>query len=335
MKMNNEELISQNELYDIMYNYLKPTLNECKKRDGIWGSTSPTNAFSWTLNDDNGYRYIGSYLYSDHWEIVNDDYKEENVNIKVFIDYVEFIEDSEFIEFDKEFMRGLYENIKEFVEGNNIKEENNKMGVQIENNNEGSKFESAMKVSKNATLDPSSTEWDKMSAMTRGEEYKPTNMRESKDNYYLDIAKAVAMRGTCIRRKFGAVIVNNDEIVSTGYVGAPRGRCNCIDRGVCFREEKNIKPGTRYELCRSVHAEMNAVISAGRNKCIGGTMYLVGIENDGSFTDADCCSMCKRVIINSGIEKVVFRSKTGGHRTVHVKEDWVYDDDSLTIHEGY
>jgi dCMP deaminase len=173
-----------------------------------------------------------------------------------------------------------------------------------------------------------------MSAMTRGEEYKPTNMRESKDNYYLDIAKAVAMRGTCIRRKFGAVIVNNDEIVSTGYVGAPRGRCNCIDRGVCFREEKNIKPGTRYELCRSVHAEMNAVISAGRNKCIGGTMYLVGIENDGSFTDADCCSMCKRVIINAGIRYVVIAKPTGHSMKVPV-ETWVYEDDSLHLHEGY
>jgi hypothetical protein len=115
-----------------MYNYLKPTLNECKKRDGIWGSTSPTNAFSWTLNDDNGYRYIGSYLYSDHWEIVNDDYKEENVNIKVFIDYVEFIEDSEFNDFDHDFMYGLYMKIKEVVENVTVSNESNNESV-IEN----------------------------------------------------------------------------------------------------------------------------------------------------------------------------------------------------------
>lgn len=210
------------------------------------------------------------------------------------------------------------------------------MGVQNDSNVEGSKFESAMNgyIGDTSTHRPTS-EWAKMSAMARGENYNDATKRPSKDNYYLQIAETIAIRGTCLRRKFGAVIVNNDQIVATGYVGAPRGRKNCIDIGTCFRQEHNIPSGSRYELCRSTHAEMNAVISAGRDRCIGGTLYLVGKENDGSYTEADCCMMCKRVIINAGIEKVVIRMKNGSHRTVNVYEDWVLDDDSLTIHEGY
>lgn len=158
--------------------------------------------------------------------------------------------------------------------------------------------------------------------------------RPSKIEYYLDIAKAAAARGTCLRRKFGAVIVKNDEIISTGYVGAPRGRINCTDRGKCFRQDNNIPSGQRYELCRSVHAEMNAIISASRRDMDGGVMYLVGIENDGSYTEADCCSMCKRAIINAGIKYVIFRTASGDHRQIDTKE-WIDNDDSLTIHEGY
>ena len=160
------------------------------------------------------------------------------------------------------------------------------------------------------------------------------NKRPSKDEYYLKIAEVVSLRGTCLRRRFGAIIVNNDEIVATGYVGAPRGRKNCCDIGYCWREAHNIPSGQMYEKCRSMHAEMNACVSAGRTRSIGGTMYLVGIENDGTYTDADCCSMCKRTIINAGINEVVFRTKTGDIRKILVQE-WIDNDDSLVEHEGY
>ena len=102
--------------------------------------------------------------------------------------------------------------------------------------------------------------------------------RRDKVNYYLDIARTVAERGTCLRRNYGAIIVKNDEIISTGYVGAPRGRKNCADLGKCIRQEMNIPRGERYEMCRSVHAEANAIISASRRDMIGADMYLVGVE---------------------------------------------------------
>ena len=98
--------------------------------------------------------------------------------------------------------------------------------------------------------------------------------RRDKINYYLDIAETVLERGTCLRRNFGAIIVNNDQIISTGYVGAPRGRANCVDLGYCTREKLNIPKGQRYELCRSVHAEANAIIAASRKDMIGATIYL-------------------------------------------------------------
>ena len=124
--------------------------------------------------------------------------------------------------------------------------------------------------------------------------------RRNKANYYLDIAEAVLKRGTCRRRNFGAVIVNNDQIISSGYTGAPRGRKNCIDMGVCVRESLNIPRGERYELCRSVHAEANAIIHASRNDMLGAKLYLVGIEvGSGDYVkNAEPCAMCKRMIIN-------------------------------------
>lgn len=133
--------------------------------------------------------------------------------------------------------------------------------------------------------------------------------RIGKDQYYLNIAKEVARRGTCLRRNYGAVIVKNDEIISTGYTGAPRGFDNCCDLGVCKREELKIPSGERYELCRSVHAEANAIISASRKDMIDSTLYLVGLDAKTgeivSGTQADCCKMCRRMVINAGIEKVV------------------------------
>ena len=153
--------------------------------------------------------------------------------------------------------------------------------------------------------------------------------RRGKVNYYLDIAEAVAKRGTCLRRNYGAIIVNNDEIISTGYTGAPRGRKNCIDLNCCAREKLQIPRGERYELCRSVHAEANAIISASRRDMIGATLYLVGREANGElYKDAMCCSMCKRQIINAGIDKVVIRTDDKEYRTIPVS-DWVENDDSI------
>ena len=153
--------------------------------------------------------------------------------------------------------------------------------------------------------------------------------RTNKQNYYLDIADAVLDRSTCLRKKYGAIIVRNDEIISTGYNGAPRGRKNCSDLGRCMREELKIPSGERYELCRSVHAEANAIISASRRDMIGATLYLVGRDANGQlYTDAMCCSMCTRQILNAGIDKVVIRSGEKEYRTIP-DSDWIENDDSL------
>ena len=154
--------------------------------------------------------------------------------------------------------------------------------------------------------------------------------RVSKHNYYLDIAQTVAERSTCLRKKYGAIIVKDDVIIATGYNGAPRGRSNCIDLGYCVRDRLNIPSGERYELCRSVHAEMNAIISASRSECIGGTMYLVGrnARNGEYKTDLRPCPMCTRVIINAGISKVVVRRSKTTYDVFNVGE-WVFNDDSV------
>ncbi len=161
-------------------------------------------------------------------------------------------------------------------------------------------------------------------------------MRRDKINYYLDIAETVLQRCTCLRRHWGAVIVKNDEIISTGYAGAPRGRKNCSDIGSCIREKQNVPRGTRYELCRSVHAEANAIISASRDKLLGSTMYMVGIEANSRdyVAKSSSCSMCKRLIINAGIEKVVVRDDKENYRTIDVNE-WIENDDSIAGVEGY
>ncbi len=160
--------------------------------------------------------------------------------------------------------------------------------------------------------------------------------RRDKINYYLDIADTVAARSTCLRRRYGAVIVNHDQIVSTGYVGAPRGRQNCCDLGTCVREQLKIPRGERYELCRSVHAEMNAVISASRDQMIGGTLYLVGREvTTGEYVkNSVSCSLCKRVIINSGIERVIIRDTDTDYRIIEVME-WIMNDESVSGTRGY
>ncbi len=160
--------------------------------------------------------------------------------------------------------------------------------------------------------------------------------RRDKINYYLDIAESVLKRGTCMRRNFGAIIVKNDEIISTGYVGAPRGRMNCSDLGYCMREKLNIPKGERYELCRSVHAEANAIISAPRNEMIGASIYLAchDAKTGRLYGEVEPCSMCKRLIINAGISTVYVRTEENTYRTIDVSS-WIENDDSLALKNGY
>ena len=160
--------------------------------------------------------------------------------------------------------------------------------------------------------------------------------RRDKVNYYLDLAEMVSQRSTCLRKHYGAVIVNNDEVISTGYVGAPRGRKNCSDIGRCIREELHVPRGERYELCRSVHAEANALISASRERMIGASLYLTGVDaRTGGYAEkSSCCSMCKRMVINAGIEHVYIRDTKNEYRKVDV-EDWIREDESLEGKFGY
>ena len=160
--------------------------------------------------------------------------------------------------------------------------------------------------------------------------------RNDKNNYYLNIAQEVAGRCTCLRRHYGAIIVKDDEVISTGYVGAPRKRKNCTDIGVCVREEKQIARGERYELCRSVHAEANAILSPSRRDMLGSALYLVGIDNKtGRYVEnASSCAMCKRLIINAGIATVYIRDDEKSYRVIDVN-DWVENDESLAGTLGY
>jgi dCMP deaminase len=160
--------------------------------------------------------------------------------------------------------------------------------------------------------------------------------RRDKNNYYLDIAETVIVRGTCLRRNYGAIIVKNDEIISTGYTGSPRGRKNCSDLGHCLREKLNVPRGTHYELCRSVHSEANAIISASRKDMLGSTLFLVGKDaKTGEFVNnANPCAMCKRMIINAGIDQVIIRDSKNDYRVIEVQE-WIDNDDSLTGQAEY
>ena len=160
--------------------------------------------------------------------------------------------------------------------------------------------------------------------------------RPDKINYYLDIAQTVAQRSTCLRRAFGAIIVKNDIIISTGYNGAPRGRANCTDLNFCTRDKLGVPKGQRYELCRSVHAEANAIISASRNDLIGATLYLAchDAKTGELFGDISPCQMCRRLIINAGIETVIAR--TGADTITEFSvSDWITQDESLDLNTGY
>lgn len=161
--------------------------------------------------------------------------------------------------------------------------------------------------------------------------------RIDKINYYLDIAETVASRSTCLRKKYGTVIVNHDQIISTGYSGAPRGRKNCCDLGYCTK--KQLLPDQRhggYDACRSVHSEQNAIISASRQEMIDSILYLVGYRTDThNYEDgAAPCLMCRKLIINAGIEKVIVRVNKTEYITYYVK-DWIENDEFLNGQLSY
>ncbi len=170
--------------------------------------------------------------------------------------------------------------------------------------------------------------------------------RIDKINYYLDVAETISERGTCFRKNYGSIIVNNDEIISTGYTGAPRGRKNCIDLGYCIRRkmDNDAKKGSRFDLCRSVHSEMNAIISAARKDMIGSTLYLSGkYSNEELYNkelvgmyakEPDCCQFCKRLIINAGIDKVIIRIDKKNYKEIKV-DSWIEYDELLMGKEGY
>ena len=161
--------------------------------------------------------------------------------------------------------------------------------------------------------------------------------RPDKDHYYLYIAKEIARRSTCLRRWYGAVIVKNDQIISTGYAGAARGAVNCSDHGVCPRQQANIPRGERYELCRSVHAEMNAIIHAARSDMLDAILYLTGMDaTDGSIVEgARPCRICTRLIINAGIRTVKVLDKNDSVTTIEVSEFIEHEELDLNNARGY
>ncbi len=150
--------------------------------------------------------------------------------------------------------------------------------------------------------------------------------RPPKDKYYLNIAKEIAQRSTCFRMKFGAIIVKDDAIVATGYVGAPRKTRDCFERGVCLRDEMKIPHGQRYELCRSVHSEQNCLINAARSgvSVLGGDMFIYCENIQGKVADAFPCFICKKMLINAGLNRVVCSTNDGEYRIFNV-QDWVKD----------
>jgi dCMP deaminase len=136
-------------------------------------------------------------------------------------------------------------------------------------------------------------------------------VRPGWEEYFIEIAKVVSSRSTCLRRRYGAVIVKDNVIISTGYNGAPRGSVNCVDRGSCRRKELNVPAGERYELCEAVHAEQNAVINGSPERMKEATIYIAGFEEDETFADSKPCLLCRRMIQNAMIKEVVYLKKDG------------------------
>ncbi|MDA8170082.1 MAG: dCMP deaminase family protein [Nitrospiraceae bacterium] len=133
------------------------------------------------------------------------------------------------------------------------------------------------------------------------------------DEYFINIAKAVSLRATCLRRRYGAVITKDNTIVSTGYNGAPRGMKDCLEAGSCTRQVLQIPHGERYELCHSVHAEANAIMRASQEELNGSTIYISGADGGaGAECSSEPCMMCQRMILNARIAKVVYSDGNGG-----------------------
>ncbi|GBE05653.1 cytidine and deoxycytidylate deaminase zinc-binding region [bacterium BMS3Abin10] len=143
-------------------------------------------------------------------------------------------------------------------------------------------------------------------------------MRPSWDNYFIEIAKVVSSRSTCLRRRYGAVVVKDNVIISTGYNGSPRGVDNCIDRQKCTRKELNVPSGERYELCEAVHAEQNAIINGGPERMKDAAIYIAGFEEDKSIANGAPCKLCTRMIRNARIIKVVYLKNDGNLETVNL-----------------
>ncbi len=153
-----------------------------------------------------------------------------------------------------------------------------------------------------------------------------TKKRPSKDQYYLDIAKQVAKRSTCLSIRGGAVIIKDDVIVATGYIGAPRKTKDCFERGNCLRRELKIPHGEKYELCRSVHAEQNAIINAARSgsSILSGDMFLYAEREENKPINFFPCFICKKMIINAGLKRVICSLEDGSYKIFKIK-DWVKD----------
>lgn len=135
--------------------------------------------------------------------------------------------------------------------------------------------------------------------------------RLSWDEYFLEIARVVSSRSTCLRRRYGAVIVKDNVIISTGYNGAARGTLECTERGSCKRQDLNVPPGERYELCEAVHAEQNAIINAPPERMKDAKIYIAGFEEDGNYAEGMPCLLCQRMIKNALISEVIFINRTG------------------------
>ncbi len=148
----------------------------------------------------------------------------------------------------------------------------------------------------------------------------------SKDEYYMNIAREVARKSKCYRRTMGAIIVKDDQIISTGYVGAIRKGKDCYEHGFCLRTKLGIPHGHRYELCRSVHAEQNAIINASRAgvSVLGGDIYLYAADEQGDVIDALPCFICKKIVINAGLARMICSTRDNSYRIFQI-EDWVHE----------
>lgn len=307
------KLIPKEELMKIIFENIKDILelnlsedtHSRKYQRNSWSLAVYSNdVFKYVIYDRQKYvtKTIGCGFHKDHWDIFID--KVSNVNIMVYPEKALWMVDALVLETPNgDFPKATLENI--------IKDINTWIKTKDAPNKELPAFsQSLIKDGK----------------------------RPSKIDYYLAMAEVASTRGTCLRRRYGSVIVKDDRIVSTGYAGAPSGRQNCCDIGYCRREKLNAQRGTMYHLCRSVHSEQNAIINASKEEMLGATLYLTGVNvADGSIVkNADCCSMCKRFIINSGISRVIIKDpeKPEGYRVIDVSE-WVSNDDSLDVEVGY